>query len=406
MIPSLAWKNIWRNKTRSMVIVFSTTVGLLGGILATAFMLGLVKERTDSAINLEIGHLQIHNTKFPANEELQYDIPDALKIKQTLLKQKGIEAVSCRTRIQALAATAGGSAFVEMIAVDPDDEKNVLILPKYLADSGSSYFGKEWKNQVLISKMLANQLNVTNKLKIILRFQDEQRNIIEGAFKICGLFDTHNDLYDGSTLFIRNEDLSRILQRPAPYNEIVIRTRDASELAGILQTVKGFFPEYLVQDWQGIEPEIAVLVGATTELMYIFLAIILIALAFGIINTMLMSVLERQRELGMLMAIGMNRGKIFRMILLETTFLTITGGIIGILTSSAAVGWLHRNGIDLGVIGNSLQSIGYKSFIYPYIPEEYFLVLSLMIILTGLLSAIYPAKKALDLNPAEAIAVN
>ena len=131
--------------------------------------------------------------------------------------------------------------------------------------------------------------------------------------------------------------------------------------------------------------------------------IILAALAFGIVNTMLMAVLERTRELGMLAAIGMNRRKIFSMIMLESVFLSLVGGITGMGVASAVIAATAKNGINLASYAKGLESMGYSAQIFPVIDTKFLIITTLLIVLTGILSSVYPARKALKMNPVDAI---
>ncbi len=135
----------------------------------------------------------------------------------------------------------------------------------------------------------------------------------------------------------------------------------------------------------------------------IFVAIILIGMLFGIINTMLMAVLERIRELGMLMAVGMNKFKIFFMIVLETIYLAISGGVVGLILGALTISYYSKAGIDLSFAAEGLESYGYDSIIYTYINPAYYPILAGMVIIMAIIAAIYPAIKALKLNPAAAI---
>jgi ABC-type antimicrobial peptide transport system permease subunit len=141
-------------------------------------------------------------------------------------------------------------------------------------------------------------------------------------------------------------------------------------------------------------------------MLYIFVGIILLALGFGIVNTMLMVILERVKELGMLMAVGMNRVRVFSMIVLETVFLSLTGGTIGILLALILTQITGKTGIDLSLWGDGLNSMGYDSIIYPEIGFDSIIGVAIMVIITGVLSAIYPARKAIRLNPAEALRID
>jgi len=136
----------------------------------------------------------------------------------------------------------------------------------------------------------------------------------------------------------------------------------------------------------------------------IFMAIILLALSFGIINTMLMAVLERMRELGVLMAVGMNKWRIFRMVVFETLFLALIGAPVGLFTAWLTVMWLGRTGIDLTpIMGEALRDFGYTAIIYPELPWHNVLQTMELVILTAILAAIFPAIKALRLKPVQAI---
>ena len=120
---------------------------------------------------------------------------------------------------------------------------------------------------------------------------------------------------------------------------------------------------------------------------------------------MLMIVFERTRELGMLMAVGMSKSRVFTMIMLETVFLTIIGGVIGMALGALLIAVLHRFGIDLSAMAKGLAAYGVDSKIYPFITREFYINLTIMILSTGLLSAILPARKALQLKPVEAIRI-
>ena len=133
------------------------------------------------------------------------------------------------------------------------------------------------------------------------------------------------------------------------------------------------------------------------------MGIILLALAFGIVNTMMMAVLERTREIGMLLALGMNKFKIFMMILLETFFLILAGCPVGILLAFATIGITQKTGIDFSRFSDVYSSFGYSSVIYPDLTLRQFVIIMILVLLTALFSALFPARRALQLNPAESL---
>ena len=146
----------------------------------------------------------------------------------------------------------------------------------------------------------------------------------------------------------------------------------------------------------------SLLTDSMDQYMYIFILIILLALCFGIINTMLMAVLERIKEIGMLMAVGMNKRRIFIMIIMESIMLTFSGGLLGIFLGSAVTKYFETTPIDVSIFAQGLEQYGFGSQIYTSLKPETLITIGFLVIITGILSAIYPARKALKLNPAEA----
>jgi ABC-type lipoprotein release transport system permease subunit len=156
-------------------------------------------------------------------------------------------------------------------------------------------------------------------------------------------------------------------------------------------------------NWKQIQPELAMMTDMVQKMYAVFMVVILAALAFGIVNTMLMVVLERTKELGMLTAIGMNKRKVFRMIMLESVFLSLVGGVVGMIVSQVMIAVSAKNGINFSNYQEGLEAMGYTSHIYPAISTSFFLTVTVLIIITGILSSIYPALKALKLDPADAL---
>jgi putative ABC transport system permease protein len=139
------------------------------------------------------------------------------------------------------------------------------------------------------------------------------------------------------------------------------------------------------------------------QMLYIIMLIILAALAFGIINTMLMAILERRRELGMLMAVGMNKTKLFSMVVIETIFLSLISGPLGLLVAYLSVEYFKVNGMDFSSVAAGLEDVGYSTIVYFDMDPAFYFGTLVMVVATAILSSIYPAYKALQLNPVESI---
>jgi len=243
------------------------------------------------------------------------------------------------------------------------------------------------------------------KKKVILTMQDVDGNMVGAPFKITGIYRTSNSMFDEMNVFVRNDDLISLTGfSPDKAHEIAVIVNDTKVSLTTAQKLKKAHPSLQTVAWLEIQPDLAMMTDWMELMYFILIGFILFALGFGIVNTMLMVVLERVKELGMLMAIGMNKRRIFLMIMLETVFLCLIGGVIGMAISLVVIQYYSVNGLDFThLFGDGLEALGYEAFIYTKISFNLFTKTAVMIVLTGILASIYPARKALKLNPSEAI---
>lgn len=240
--------------------------------------------------------------------------------------------------------------------------------------------------------------------RLILTFLDKDNNQVSAAFRLAGLYDIKNSVFEKSVVFVKNDDLRKLTGFPANvYHQLIIKIDDIGNTDRITASMKKLLPDYDVLSWKEIQPDLAMMTGMIHLFYGIFMMIILAALAFGIVNTMLMVVLERTKELGMLTAIGMNKKKVFSMIMLESVFMSLIGGVIGMIISWLVISLTSENGINFSRYAEGFEALGYSSHIYPSIDPLFFLEVAALIILTGILSSVYPARKALKLDPADAL---
>jgi len=246
------------------------------------------------------------------------------------------------------------------------------------------------------------------RTKIIVRITDKEGFLVDAAFRIAGIYKTNNTAFDEMYAFVKNSDIETITGfSPEESHEIAILLNDIKMTENIKSQIQNLFPEIAVEEWKELSPELKMLDDYMGFINYVFIIIILLALGFGIINTMLMVVLERTKELGMLMAIGMNKMKVFLMIMTETVLLSLSGGVLGMIISYVVIRFFAKYGLSLGS-GNTeiFESIGYEAIMYPKIELSFYLAVTFLVIATGIVSAIYPAFKALKLKPVEAIRID
>ena len=240
--------------------------------------------------------------------------------------------------------------------------------------------------------------------RLTITFLDKDNNQVGALFRLTGLYDIKNNMFEQGTLFVKNADLKRLTgYSENSFHQIIVKINDVEQTDTITKIVKEKFSGLEVMSWKEIAPDLAMLADMVHKFYAVFMLIILAALAFGIVNTMLMVVLERTKEIGMLTAIGMNKKKVFSMIMLESVFLSLLGGIVGMIIGWAVVLLTAKNGINFVRYAQGFEAVGYSAQVFPQIGPGFFAIVTILIIVTGILSSVYPALKALKLNPADAI---
>jgi ABC-type lipoprotein release transport system permease subunit len=383
-------------------MIVAIALGLLAGVFSTSFMQGLVDARIESATKTELGHLQIHAPHFLENNNIVYTIQNSGELVSQIESLDSVKAVSRRLIAEPFIMAAHGTGGGKLIGVEPELEKRVTDIWEHIIDG--TYLEHESRiPPVVIGEKLAKKLRLKVGSRINVQMVDRRGNLSLKGYRISGIYRTTNTSYDESTLFVKYEDLQAQLgMEKNTAHEIVLLLENGDEAPAVKPQAEKLAGNNVVETWKELSPEMSLLTDSMDQYMYIFILIILLALCFGIINTMLMAVLERVKEIGMLMAVGMNKRKVFLMIILETVLLTVTGGIFGILTGAGITKIFETTPINLSMFAEGLESLGYASEVYTSVQNESLVTIAILVVITGIVSAIYPARKALKLNPAEA----
>jgi putative ABC transport system permease protein len=275
--------------------------------------------------------------------------------------------------------------------------------PKDFSEALKKDFSRRELNRYGL-KITERALDYRIRNKIQITISDQEGTPIQGIFRVCGIYKTTNTGFDQTAVFVNAGSLASLYgSYEILTHEIAILLNnidDADIVKEKLSTISG---DNSVGTWKELAPDAAMMNDYMIMYYFIFIGIIMLALAFGIINTMLMAILERTKELGMLMAIGMNRKRIFNMIMLEAVFLTIVGAVAGMLSGWAIAESLSKTGIHFSGWGEGFEAIGFAARVYPVVTFEFFLFTTILVIVTAIISSIWPARKALKLNPVEAL---
>jgi ABC-type lipoprotein release transport system permease subunit len=427
MIPSLSWKNIWRNKVRSLIVMGAMAFGIFGGLFSTAIYTGMSDRRMKEALTKESSHIQIHDRHFMENPEVGLTLADPQGLVAFAESLPGVKAAASRLKIVTMINSPAASTGVTVSGIDPEREKRVSelytavydsitlakrlkltdsgVIGTYLRDSTGRWFGSVQRNPIVIGEKLARKLKVKVNSRVVLTFQAADGNLTGGSFRVCGIYRMDNKAFEEMNVFVQQADLAPLAALPTEVAHEVAVFMEIPDLTGkVITTIAERYPDLEVTGWKELLPDLAMLNDQIVLLSMIMIIIIMAALGFGIVNTMLMVVLERVKEFGMLIAVGMSRKRVFYMIILESVLLCLTGASAGMAVGALFIGIFSRKGIDLSAYAQQgLEAMGFSAVMYPSLSWDFYLMVGASVIITGLLASVYPAWKALKLNPADAL---
>lgn len=401
MLVKISWRNIWRNKARSIVVISSIVVGVWALLFGTGFMNGFMVGYSADIIEHDISNIQVHNSQFSSDFDVNYFIEDGEIKAQEIDTWDGVKAVTTRMISNGMVSSPQKSAGVQIRGIDVENEARVTGLDSMLVEG--KYFEGVKRNPIIIGSKMAKNMKVKLRSKVVLTFTDANGDVTAGAFRIVGIVKSASISINELYAYVRQEDIAGLIGVGNQVHEIAVLTDHHYDENIIQEKYKALFPEDKIETWEEVAPELKFMQEMYGSMLYFLMGIIMTALVFGIVNTMLMAVLERTKELGILMAIGMNRTRVFFMIMIETIFLALIGAPIGLAFGGLTVLYYSINGVDLSNYSEGLEAFGYSSILYPYLAPDVYPIVMIAVIITEIVAALYPAWKAINLKPVEAI---
>src|SRR5688500_6785657 len=228
MIAAISWRNVWRNKIRSVVIILDITAGLASGIITVAMYNGMTEQKLRTAVDIQTAHIQIHAPVFQKNKDIRLYLKNAEDILPILKSATRVKAVAPRLVATAMAASSTANAGVQLNGVVPEREKEISTIHRSMVEG--NYFEGEKRNQIVISSRTAKRLKLRLNGKVVLTLQDIHGEIVGAAFRVSGIYRTTHSMFDEANMFVRKRDLERILSMEAVVNEIAVRVHDIDQV--------------------------------------------------------------------------------------------------------------------------------------------------------------------------------
>ncbi len=403
-----AWRNVFRNRRRSIIIISSVAIGVAGSVFVILFTAGMFEQMLTAAIR-SMGHIQVQHPEFADNPGVNKSLAQPDEVIAAIEQTNGIEHWTPRIETRGLARSAVSSAGVMIYGVDAARESlmtsvaNRVIEGEYLTGE-STYRRKE----IIIGTKLADKLAIGVGSRMVLTAQgridgSDQTEMTSGAFRVVGIFEMPSASMNESIVYINLVDARTLLNMGDDLSQIAVTLQQSDlleETQAELEALLGA-DRYDVRTWRDGNRIIVQWAEMFDAVIMIWVAIIFLGAAFGIVNTMLMAVFERTREFGILRAVGTSRWALFRMVVYEAFFISAIGTALGFLLIAVLhVVWL-RNGLDLSMFAESLASFGSDAVIMPEWRIDFIIQTVIVVFFMGILAAVWPAARAARLQPAE-----
>jgi len=398
----LAWRNVLRNRRRSLITVASIAVGLAALTFLWGFIDGMNRQMVENTTRYFAGDVQVHLKGYHDDPSLDRAMADAQALLAALGTHPAVSAASLRLEGKALASQGDKSRGVMVVGVDPGPEARVSDLFKAVVD-GAPLDAAE--PGVLIGEQLAASLGVRAGQEIVLVGQAYDGSVASSRLRVRGVFRTQIDELDGWLAVAPLSTVREFFAAPGGATAIALRLRDRAALTETLADLTQRVGErYEAVGWPALLPMVAVSVRYHEVMGYVVLAIFFVMVGAGVANPVLMAVLERTREFGIMLAVGTSQGRLLRLVLYEAMLLGALGLLLGNAVGLAATATFGKLGINLSAFEAGLRTMpGLADIVYPVVRAQRSLMISALVFGIAALVALYPAAKAAGLDPVAAI---
>jgi len=397
----IAYRDLLRNRRRSFFTGLAVALGLALLIVLNGYIAGVMEGSLQNSIRLQTGHLQLRTPTY-TEEKVSLQWKDLLdKPDETAAHARTLPAVQTAAPVlwaTGIINTADGSSGVRVYGIDTT---SALYTPIQSGMVAGTFLSADDRNGILLGRHLADSLGLGVDQKVSLTVVNADGAPEEGIFTIRGLFNTGIPSYDDSALFMplsKAQAFTRTGGRASAIMMLLHQQDDADSVGAALAS-----PTIKALTWRDLNAVFIQMMETGMGFYVILDGIVILIVAVIIANTLLMAVFERIREMGILAALGMKRGQIRAMFLLEATILGLAGIVVGIGIGCAGVAYLATAGIPIGDIGAAANGIAISTVLYARFVPGTFAALSIWTLVIILLASLYPAWFAARLEPVDAL---
>ena len=399
----LAWRNIWRHKRRTVIIVIAMSLTLAMMMFYDGLMNGFTDAIYGNAVKVLGGNVQVHAEGYrsQANSTPLLPLADAQAIVNAAEADPMVVAATQRINTGGLVTSREGAFAVGITGLEPEKELQVNIIGQYVTD-GRNLTSAD-TDSILIGKGLADAMDVKVGDRITMVGRSQHKEMRQRTMTIIGIYDLGMADIEKQTVYISLSEAQALYELSAP-TEVAIFLQHLGQEDEVIAGLKSSGAGYEIESFQANYPDLALAINSKSGVMNIFSVIIIAIAGVGILNMLLMAVYERTREIGVLGAMGLKPRQISLLFILEGTMIGLVGVAVGIVFGLALNGSLMSVGLDFNAYSGITSYMALiKDRVYPTWGTEKLLMRASMVAIISALAAVIPAIEAGHREPAEAL---
>ena len=407
-LTTMAWRNLWRQRRRTLLTLVSIAFGVFLAILFTALQDRSFADMIDTAARMGGGHVTVQHPDYLDTPKLSLTIQGTEALEQRVLADDGVDRVVARIVGEAMVATAQDSFGAAFIGYDPavEDETTFEYLDGIVeGEPLASATGRG----VVLGQTLARNLGVEIGDRLVLRMMDKHGEVVGTLAKVRGLLSTGAPSADAALCLVPIDQLRKVLDYAADEATLLaVYLKDPRSCDAGAARIGGLLGDGLAAlTWDQVQPGLSGFIAMKVGGARFMELVILLLVAAGIFNTLFVSVMERTREFGIMLAIGYAPGQIFSLVMLESLWLALTGLVAGAVVTSYPYWTLSQSGLDMsamtGGASTEVAGVGWDATMRVGIFPDNVVIIGVAVLAATLLAGVYPAWRAARVRPVDSI---
>lgn len=401
VVATLAWRNLWRNHRRTLIMLMAIAVGVWAMIFMAALMRGMTDQMVLNGLQLLPGEVQVHHPDFRRDPSIVNSMPAPGGALLEALEQPPVTGWSARVRVPAVIASERESRGVTLLGVDPGSERALGSVPDEIIKG--RFLEDENDRGLVIGASLARRLDTRVGKRVVIMSQDPDNNVADRGASVVGIYRARLQSSEDLFVYAGRSSLQQLLNIDSEITELALTAGDyrrVGEWYPAIATAAG--ASLQVQPWTELDKFLSTMLRVQDGFSLIFMIVIFLSLSFGLVNTMVMAVFERVREIGLMQALGMRPAMILWQVLLESLFLLGLGLVGGNLLAIITIKPLE-SGVDISSVAQGMEMMGMGTVLYPVLALQDMLMSTTVVVVLGLLASLLPAWRAAKLDPIRAL---